>query len=110
MQSILKKQSLILTLLITGFVTLESNAQIQEIDSLENLLRQHVQKDTIRVNLLNETAYKFYTINIDKTLKYAEEAEKLADKLSFAKGKAESLKLIGIYYYMKSDYPKALEY
>ncbi|MCD4791201.1 MAG: tetratricopeptide repeat protein, partial [Bacteroidales bacterium] len=85
-------------------------AQIQEIDSLENLLRQHVQKDTIRVNLLNETAYKFYTINIDKTLKYAEEAEKLADKLSFAKGKAESLKLIGIYYYMKSDYPKALEY
>ena len=110
MQSILKKISLILALLIPCSVLLESNAQISVIDSLENLLQQHIQKDTIRINLLNETAYKLYPINTDKTLKYAEEAGELADKLSFAKGKAESLRLIGIYYYMKSDYPKALEY
>ncbi len=106
----LKKLSLILALLISGSVLLESKAQIQVIDSLENLLRQHTKKDTIRINLLNETAYKLYSINTDKTLKYAEEAGELADKLNFAKGKAKSLKLIGIYYYIKSDYPKALEY
>ncbi len=110
MQSILKKISLILALLIPCSVLLESNAQISVIDSLENLLQQHIQKDTIRINLLNETAYKLYPINTDKTLKYAEEAGELADKLSFAKGKAESLRLIGIYYSLKSDYPKALEY
>jgi len=60
--------------------------------------------------LLNETAYKLYSINIDKTFKYAQEAGKLADQIDFVKGKAESFRLIGIYYKMNSDYPKALEY
>ena len=50
------------------------SAQTQEIDSLENLLLQHKKKDTIRVNLLNETANKLYKVDLDKTLKYAEEA------------------------------------
>jgi len=110
MQSILKKISLILALLIIGSVLLELSAQTLEIDSLENLLHQHQKKDTIRVNLLNETAYKLCKIDLDKTLKYAEEACELADKIDFAKGKAESLLQIAEYHYYKSDYPQALEY
>ena len=55
----MKKISLIFVLLITGFVSLELKAQNLEIDSLENLLLKHTKKDTIRINLLNETAKVF---------------------------------------------------
>jgi len=102
-------KKLIISLLILNFISFGLHAQIAEIDSLENLLQQHHQKDTVRVNLLNEIAYKIYSINIDKTLKYAEEAGNLADELIFAKGKAKSLKLIGVYYYVKANSLKALE-
>ena len=103
-------KSLIISLLILNFISFSLHGQNTEIDSLENLLQQHPQEDTVRINILNETAYKIYSINIDKTLKYAEEAGDLADKLSFAKGKAKSLKLIGVYYYVKANSLKALEY
>jgi len=105
----MRKLSLILLLLIVHFLSLELNAQTAEIDSLENLLQQYTKKDTIRVNLLNETASKLYSINADRSLKYANEAGELAAQTNFAKGKAESLRLKGIYYIKKSDYPKALE-
>ena len=110
MQSIVKKTLLVFAFLTISSILLELIAQTSETDSLENLIQQHTDKDTIRVNLLNETAYKLYSINIDKTLKYAEEAGELADKLSFAKGKAESLRIIGIIYKNRGDYAKALEY
>jgi len=106
----LKRLSLIFALQLGGFVSFELNAQTSEIDSLENLLRQYTIKDTIRVNLLNKTAYKIYLKNFDKTLEYAEEAYQLANKLNFTKGKAESFRYIGIHYYMKANYSKALEY
>ena len=60
--------------------------------------------------MLNKTANKLYRVNNDKALRYTEEARGLANKLGFAKGKAESLRLMGIYYNLKSDYPKAMEY
>ena len=91
-------------------ISLNINAQNAVIDSLENLLHKHTKHDTIRVNLLNETGNKLYRIDIDKTLKYAKEAGVLADKLIFTKGKAESLRLVGIYYEKKSKYNEALEY
>jgi len=106
----MQSSTIILILIILISNLFELKAQTIEIDSIENLLLKHKEKDTIRVNLLNETAYKLYSINIDKTFKYAKEAGKLADKIDFAKGKAESFRLIGIYYKMNSDYPKAQEY
>jgi len=103
-------KNLIILLLILNSISFGLYAQNTEIDSLENLLQQHPQKDTVRIKLLNETAYKIYSIDIDKTLEYAEEAGNIADKLSFTKGKAKSLKLIGVYYYIKANNIKALEY
>jgi len=88
-------KNLIILLLILNSISFGLHAQNTEIDSLENLLQQHPQEDTVRINILNETAYKIYSIDIDKTLEYAEEAGNIADKLNFTKGKAKSLKLIG---------------
>jgi len=92
------------------FVRQDILAQIHEIDSLEKLLEKYIKDDTIRINLLNETAYMSYTTDVEKTLKYAKKAGKLSDKLNYAKGKAESLRLIGVYYIVKSNYPQAIEY
>lgn len=105
--NVVKKTLLIVIFLLLNFWT---NAQHQKTDSLENLLLKQTEQDTIRVNLLNETAYKLYNIDIDKTLLYAKEARELANKLHFTKGEARSLNIIGIYYYLKANYPKALEF
>ncbi len=35
---------------------------------------------------------------VDKTKKYAEKAGEIASKINFEKGKAESLRLIGLYH------------
>ena len=84
------------------------HAQTSEIDSLENLLHKHSLKDTVRVNLLNKLAYELYTRDIDKTLRYAEEANDLSNQLNYEKGRAKSWVLKGIYYDEKSDFPAAL--
>ncbi len=103
-------KKIITLLLILNSISFGLYAQTTEIDSLKNLLQQHPQEDTVRINLLNETAFKIYPIDIDKTLEYAEEAGNIADKLNFTKGNALSLKLIGVYYYIKANSIKALEY
>ena len=101
----------LLTLFFFGIsFFLNLNAQIDGVDSLENLLQQHAQKDTIRVILLNEMAYKLYLIDFDKSLEYAEKAGSLADIIDYTKGKAGSLRFKGVYYYMKANYLKSLEY
>ena len=89
---------------------IKSYAQTPETDSLENLLLQHTLNDTIRVKLLNETAYKLRKININKTFKYAKEAGKISGSLGFTNGKAESLRMTGIGFYENYEYTDALEY
>ncbi len=105
-----KKIHVLLYFLIIQCLFISVKAQITEIDSLENCLRNYHTEDTIRINLLNEIAYKLYQINIESMHKYANEALEIADKLEFAKGKAESLRIMGIYYRIKGDYPLALEF
>ncbi|OQX99690.1 MAG: hypothetical protein B6I20_09725 [Bacteroidetes bacterium 4572_117] len=100
----------IIVLIFISFISSKIEAQRTAIDSLENLLQKHAKKDTIRVNLLNKLAYKVHLQDFDKTFKYAKEANDLAEELSFAKGKAESFRFIGIYYYLKGNYFNALEY
>jgi tetratricopeptide (TPR) repeat protein len=97
-------------ILVISFNLIKLNAQTSKIDSLENLLSSHTTEDTVRVNLLTVTANKLFSINTDKCLLYAKEAGEIANKLNFKKGKAESLRLIGICYHYKSDLEKALEH
>jgi len=106
----MKRLTSLITLLITGVFLFIINAQTTEIDSLENLLQTHTSADTIRVNLLNETAKKLSRVNGDKSLEYAKESEILASELNYLKGKANSLQLIGVYHFYKSDHDISLEY
>ena len=103
----------IIVLFITVILILQASfivAQTDKIDSLATLLQKHTKEDTIRVNLLNEIAYKIYLTDFNKTRIYAEEANKLANKLNYKKGEAKSFRYIGISYYMQANYSLALKY
>jgi PAS domain S-box-containing protein len=106
----MKKSILLISFLIINSVLIKLTAQNSEVDSLENLLLEHTNEDTIRVNLLNNIAYILYTIDSEKSLKYAEKAGVIADKLSFKNGQSTSFNVIGINHYMKGNYPQAFDY
>jgi tetratricopeptide (TPR) repeat protein/DNA-binding CsgD family transcriptional regulator len=106
----MKKLAQVIVLLIINLFISNSYSQNIKIDSLENLLQKHTLQDTLRVNLLNETAFEFHRINLDITLQYATEASELSNRLDYAKGKSKSFYLIGINYFYKSDYPQARDY
>lgn len=103
----MKKFSLLIFIALKFLVVF---AQTSKIDSLENLLQQHPDKDTSRINLLNDFAESVLQIDHKKSIKYAEEAFELASMLNFKKGKAESLYWSGLDLYLRSDYQKSLDY
>ncbi len=86
------------------------NAQNGKIDSLQNLLDHHSQVDTVRVNLLNEIASSSRHSEPEKSLNYAEEALKLANKINYKKGIADAFNFIGLVYTDQDNYASALEY
>jgi serine phosphatase RsbU (regulator of sigma subunit) len=101
------KRFLIIILLFLPFTIFTQN---KIIDSLETLLQKHTDIDTNRVNILNKAAYKLFSSDLSKTFLYASEADSLSDILNYKKGKAESIRMLGIYYDETSDYTKAMEF
>ncbi|HKK59424.1 MAG TPA: tetratricopeptide repeat protein [Salinivirga sp.] len=84
--------------------------QNRKADSLALLLSQHQKTDTIRVKLLNNLGYSLYLTNTDTVKVLAEEALSLSEHLDYDKGKARSLRLMGLHYDMKANYPLALDF
>lgn len=97
-------------ILFFGTVFTSTHALIPAFQSSDNQLKQYSEKDSFRVDSLNNAALKLYTIDIDKLKVNAEEAYAIADAIGYVKGKARSVNLIGVYHYQKPDYPKALDY
>jgi serine phosphatase RsbU (regulator of sigma subunit)/tetratricopeptide (TPR) repeat protein len=82
----------------------------QNTDSIIKSLKS-IKEDTNKVNTLNKLSRQLNnTGEHEKSLKYAEEAIAISEKLSFIKGKANGYKNIGNIYINRSNYPKALEY
>ncbi len=91
-------------------------SQNRKIDSLKNELKNHLQKDTIRVRILNNLAYYNYRNNPSLSLQYSDRAGKLADEIKSKKGKARSFYMKGITYMEQTNfevsinnYKKAIE-
>lgn len=85
-----------------------AKAQQNKADSLEKLLPQQM-PDTTRVNVLNQLAFSIYSINPDKSRKYADEALETAKKNNFQTGVGFAYINIGQYYRQKGEFAKALE-
>jgi len=90
-------------------------AQKQQIDSIRKVLGKYEKQinhksDTNYLNLLNELAYKLYTINPDTTILLGQQSLALCQKVGYQTGAAEAMRNIGISYYIKGDYNQALSY
>ncbi len=82
----------------------------QDIDRLENLIKNYPQKDTIRVQLLNDAASQLLTSDNEKSIQFSTESFKISDSLNYQKGKAISLSLLAAYYRDKADYTTSSEF
>lgn len=103
-------RNLHLTLLFLSIIIASNVSGLNaKVDSLENLLKTHISKDTVKVNLLNKIALGVYEKNSEKARSYSIQAGELADKLNFLKGKSESNRIIGLSY-LNLDKTKALAY
>ncbi len=78
------------------------------LDSLLNQLHNHKSDDIARANLLHSIGFKYYTIDVDQTMLYADRLESLALKLNYDMGLINTYNLKGLYYDSKGDYPRAL--
>ncbi|WP_299465194.1 tetratricopeptide repeat protein [uncultured Microscilla sp.] len=83
-------------------------AQNAKIDSLRSLLAAS-KPDTQRVNLLIALGKAHIRISSDTVKKLGEQALHLARELEFQQGIGAAINNIGISYYFKSDYSKAIE-
>jgi signal transduction histidine kinase/Tfp pilus assembly protein PilF len=65
--------------------------------------------DTLKVNLTNELASEYQSINLEKTFIYANKSLVLANKINWKDGIANSYKNLGNYYIGKSELEKAVQ-
>ena len=68
-----------LIFLILSFKFLVGFAQTSKIDSLKNLLQQHTEKDTTRINLLNSFAELVAEKGDGKSINYAEDSTRIEE-------------------------------
>ncbi|MEN8202359.1 MAG: hypothetical protein ABFS28_07175 [Bacteroidota bacterium] len=99
-----------LTLLVLLSPPFYLHAQSPETDSLDNLLKQHTRKETIRIRLLNSTARTLYQKDHERMFTLASDAIELSERLRYPKGKADGLQILGMYHYSKSGNEQAAEY
>ena len=87
----------------------QANAQAhQKIDSLTQLLARHTQEDTLKVRLLNELGFEYWTINPQQSERYGREAHRLATQLNDENGLAMANRVVGVSYWSRGEFYQAL--
>jgi signal transduction histidine kinase len=79
------------------------------LDSLLKMLPQ-MREDTVKVNVLNDIAWEYIEVDLDKADSFSQKAIHLSNTLSFVKGRSSAYNTLGLVYRDKSDLKKALEY
>src|SRR5690554_4484322 len=97
----------ILWIVFLSFWT-EASGQQRHLDSLLILLEIHPQKDTFRVNVLNDLAFTYYSIDPDKGIERAKEAIDLAKELDLKDKLPSAYNNLGVNYRSKGQDTLAL--
>ena len=90
--------------------TLNIQSQNAIVDSLKNELQIHTQKDSVRVNLLNDIAFKYYRKDIGKMIAYIDESEAISKALNYKRGIARCMYLRGVAHIYRSNFDEAITY
>lgn len=80
-----KVMPVLLASLLTIFTQLVFS-QTRVHDSLQSVLNQHVQENTLKINILNEISYQYKWTDFFASQRYAEQALKISWELHFKKG------------------------
>ncbi|MEI7501241.1 MAG: tetratricopeptide repeat protein [Bacteroidota bacterium] len=96
-------------LMILTCSSFASNQDGNLVDSLKTRL-QNAKEDTNKIVVLNKLSFGLYSINLDDGIKYADSAMKLAEKLEWGKGIADANNNLGVCYWIRADYPRAMNY
>lgn len=83
-------------------------AQPSKRDSLEALLGK-TGPDTNRVRLLNDAANFYWSSDLKKLKRYADEAMRLSRQLDYSLGIGRSYTSLSIYYWAQGKYPEAIK-
>lgn len=106
----LTKLNITLALLtLCSFVHSQVSTHQEYMDSLVKDI-QKTPVDSTRVALLDKIGFDYSSLNADKGLEYARQANKLAKELGLKKQEASSLAVIAVNYSAKSEFEKAIEY
>ncbi|OFY62779.1 MAG: hypothetical protein A3H98_09925 [Bacteroidetes bacterium RIFCSPLOWO2_02_FULL_36_8] len=82
---------------------------INPVDSLRSELTKNL-ADTTRINLLNSLGWELKYSNPDTSIILFNQALALSEKIKWKRGIANSLRSIGVFNFLKSDYNQALKY
>jgi signal transduction histidine kinase len=105
----MKKLILSLCFLTLSQFLFSQQARENKIDSLLIVLKNSKQ-DTLTVNTFSRLSSAYYYSDSKKNFQYAQKALELATKINYKKGIALANNNLGIYYYLKANYPLALNY
>ena len=87
-------------------------AQITDEKKIESLLLKlsEIKIDTVRINTLNNLAFYYRYISIEKAQEYANKALNYSKKINFEEGISQAYSNLGMCYGLNSDYIKAINY
>lgn len=95
-------------LLLFFLIALSTTIKADVIDSLTHLL--NISKaDTTKTRLLNTLSEKYYNVNIDSSISFANKALIKAKKMNFKKGMADAYSNISDALYYKGEYKTAIK-
>jgi len=88
----------------------KGQAQQRQLDSLLQLEKTYLREDTIRAKLLNDLARRYYSIDPNIGIQFAQKGILLGEQLPDKKFLASSFSAAGGNYLTLTNYPFALEY
>jgi signal transduction histidine kinase/tetratricopeptide (TPR) repeat protein len=100
-----KKLMLLIIIILSGYNLMFAQSPVA--DSLQALLKTHLQQDTTRVNLLNSLAKELRRSKPKQTDSILGLSLTLSNQLNYTKGKGNALAIKAVRYYDLSDYPSA---
>lgn len=103
------KKHILLFLILTINFSFSQKSKEQQIDSLKIEL-SHAKEDTLKAKILNRLSYLNYYVDSNLSFKHAKLALLLSQKLGYKNGTGYAYNNIGVYYWIRSDFPKALNY
>jgi len=94
---------------ILTLITLASYAQSGEVVNIRKSM-VHISDSSRYVDALNRLAMLMYEKNIDSTFVYTAKARQIANRLDYAKGKADATNNLGVVFDIKGNVQLALRY